>query len=667
MANRFSTPAQTEFINTYTPMPFEQMYKAGMGKLQKYEQGMANLQQIETNVESLQYASESKADSEYIEYANRTIEDITNKYAKLDVSDSFVNRKMQNEIDAKIDKDRISNIQQTAANYQIAQKGKAALKAKREWNPLLDKDPIAEWDSSKGVYQYQPSAYTVKEPILKGMFEQLSSSNYIATIREGYNQGRDMVGRIDADIRRVAEAQASHYANTPSGQDEIELYRLDPERTEEEINQSPSAIAEEIMLDYAEQYIRLQLLGYGRDNKNQGGGNGRDGEGIEVEKQVTEEVGDLSYRRLIKNLEELEESDDPYDMVRAEDARKRIGLIEQDKTKEYNVAFEDIKKETSKKLMDEGLVNTEQEAKELLDAFIEDRKGKKFKQSEVDAVKTIFNIVKKVSKTGVIDMSKITKSLGNNTSKRATHAILMKAVRDIDDAGNEQTSTTRSAIKKGLNVTYQQDVSLEPPMTYSKGMEFILSTDEEGKSIEIPALTPGIIQNAFRNPKDYDIVEIRQNRSGNKVGEERLYGYDPVDINVQIAQTKKNNYEPLLIVNAEDDTGDMVTVKLRLTNEKLRKAVVADKEAGGQPEAAFRIKYPQIEEMIDVTSFTEPENISLSEDKKDYVIIKRAKEGFGFETEVHLRDGSVDKNDNPIGSREELKDSIYKLLYKGSK
>lgn len=262
--NRMSVmdePAQTQFVNTYAPMPFDQILRAGQMKQQRYDKGMAAMQQLEAGVEGLKYIG-SGADKEYIAEVNEIVDDIVGQYSQKDLSDSFVLNEMMGKVDSKVDKGRISDIQESYEGAKAAQKIRNELKATGRYNPELDEDPMDTWDSQAGVYDYSPSAYIPKEKTLKPMFERLITPTLLGTIGDvtSPNVGMNLIGRTMEHVAEVSAANADEYASTPSGQDEIKLFKMKHPELAEELGDDV-AIAESIMNDYGTQYVNQRLSG----------------------------------------------------------------------------------------------------------------------------------------------------------------------------------------------------------------------------------------------------------------------------------------------------------------------------------------------------------------------------------------------------------------------
>ena len=150
-ANRYDTPARSEFINTYVPIPFEQMVAAGQVQQQRYDQAAGALDQKLAEVANLK-AMPNSVDEEYIYNLRRGFSDIAEEFAQKDFANPVIRRQLSSRIRGMVDPDRISKIQDTYAGWMARNKGVAELSSRGQYNELLEKyrDPAlkGKYDSS---------------------------------------------------------------------------------------------------------------------------------------------------------------------------------------------------------------------------------------------------------------------------------------------------------------------------------------------------------------------------------------------------------------------------------------------------------------------------------------------------------------------------------------
>lgn len=254
MANRFETPIDSQFVNTYVPIPFAEMMQAGQMKQQRYDAGAAAIDQSIQNVEMINAISNS-VDEQYKNQAIQSIYDIRDRYADKDLSDSFVTRQMNTELSKNVDKNRLQKIEASYSRYNAAQEAKRTLAMNNKWNPLLDKDPgqalgdYAGWDSRNGEYNYNPTAYVDKADLFNPYYKDLGSESMgVVTLSDGTRVLRE--GISDAKIKAVSNTAAQELASTPQGQQQVELYRMSNPTSE----LSDVQILQNQMYDYGKQF-----------------------------------------------------------------------------------------------------------------------------------------------------------------------------------------------------------------------------------------------------------------------------------------------------------------------------------------------------------------------------------------------------------------------------
>jgi len=99
--NRYDSPIDAQFANTYVPIPFEQMMQAGAMKQQRFDQTAAGMDQTVSGIESINTIPNS-VDEQKKNQAIRSIYSIRDKYAGKDLSDSIIVRQLNNEINSAV-------------------------------------------------------------------------------------------------------------------------------------------------------------------------------------------------------------------------------------------------------------------------------------------------------------------------------------------------------------------------------------------------------------------------------------------------------------------------------------------------------------------------------------------------------------------------------------
>lgn len=254
--NKYDRPIDSQFINTYVPIPFEQMVQAGALKQQRYDQTAAAIDASIAQAESIN-AAPGTQDAIERDLAVNKIHGIRDKYYSKDLSDPMVVRQLNNEIRSAVKPADIKKWETTFQSWQTQQKHKQQQIARGEYNPLIDEDPISGWDSSTmGTYNYLSPTYQGKEATLSQYFQGLSRhGRVLGTTPEGYTK----IGRTQEDINSILN-QANQYATTPGGQNEIKIFKKTNPELAAQLDTNDN-IARYIMNDYGQQFLYEELAG----------------------------------------------------------------------------------------------------------------------------------------------------------------------------------------------------------------------------------------------------------------------------------------------------------------------------------------------------------------------------------------------------------------------
>lgn len=222
--NRFETPIAAQFINTYVPIPFDQMLKAGQMKQDRYEKASAATDALVNRIEMIN-AIPNSPDDLYKKQAIDKMYEIRDKYVTKDLSDPFIQRDLSNDIRRNIDSDWIRKAESSYASWQQAQSGKRELAMNNKLNPLLDDDPATSWNSKEmGEYNYNPRAFVGTAELFDPYFSQISPNDVDIVNVDGVDVMRQFVA--DYQIKDVTDKAAQELESTPAGKDHIRLYRM---------------------------------------------------------------------------------------------------------------------------------------------------------------------------------------------------------------------------------------------------------------------------------------------------------------------------------------------------------------------------------------------------------------------------------------------------------
>jgi hypothetical protein len=213
--NRFDQPSQTQFVNTYTPIPFEQIAQAAMMRQNKYDVGQQQVLQQLSNIESMSGAT--PADKESLEAAKKHMLEVVDKYAIQDYSHPEVQRQIWKDVRSKVDPTTLSNIQKNVQSINEYKKLEAQLGTPQEF--LKDFSTYSSAES--GLFSGVPEKgydYRIKE---ETYFDDLKANKYLdpttGEIKEYIN---------DSQITRLAKAGKEDYARSAEGEQRIRAYRI---------------------------------------------------------------------------------------------------------------------------------------------------------------------------------------------------------------------------------------------------------------------------------------------------------------------------------------------------------------------------------------------------------------------------------------------------------
>ena len=236
--NLYDKPIGAQFIETYVPIPFEQIAQVGAEKQRRYDVGMQGLGQLQDTASQLKFIpgmGVDDSDEAYIRYTQKTVQDIANKYSKMDLSNSIVQQQMEREIRTKIDKPRIQRMQESQSTWEANQKLTAQLEAAGLYNPLLDLNPAKKGYSTEqsGLYQHITSSYRDPNPFMGQYFKDVEGSTLMTrdpvtgkSISLTGPEGQSYIGVDIPKIKQIANEQWQNFMDTPVGMAELKLFKI---------------------------------------------------------------------------------------------------------------------------------------------------------------------------------------------------------------------------------------------------------------------------------------------------------------------------------------------------------------------------------------------------------------------------------------------------------
>lgn len=218
--NRFDQPAQAKFINTYVPLPTEELKNAALARQAKHDENLARLDQTRAAADQLKYIPNSE-DQKYIHSVRSTMDQIADKYLDKDLSDPEIYRALRSDLRGSIDQSKVNDIQQSYLGWESNQKIAADLKRRGLYHEGLDMDParLSAYDTSQsGIYGYQQESLLDARKAAEQYFDDLKASSNI-----DWKNGIIQSGVYDSDIQRVTNEKIRDFMDTNEGRQVIQL------------------------------------------------------------------------------------------------------------------------------------------------------------------------------------------------------------------------------------------------------------------------------------------------------------------------------------------------------------------------------------------------------------------------------------------------------------
>jgi len=236
--NRYDQPIRGQaidtFIDTYSPIPFQEMMQVGMMKKQQEDQAYDLLSKTYEDTHNLKYISGSE-DEKYIKNeVLPAVDKLFEDYSNQELSDPVVMRKMRHDFNTKIDKNRIRDIQSSFEGWQNYLKDNAKLRMEGKASPFQENEAEG-WDTSKhGVFSKSPEAYNdpIKE-IRESLFAPIHDST-LKTVNLGEGNMEVMSGVNQKMIDDITIKNLPNYLRNNTGKNAIKEFRASTGLTEDQ-------------------------------------------------------------------------------------------------------------------------------------------------------------------------------------------------------------------------------------------------------------------------------------------------------------------------------------------------------------------------------------------------------------------------------------------------
>ena len=228
--NRYDTPAQLQFINTYVPIPFEQLYTLGKEANARVDKALEDFGKSMDKFGDFRSRSNKDMQTWYDETIGKQMPYIDQMAKNPDlIKDRAFRAQMQASIN-NVDRALLSKLKQNAAQFDEYKKMEQQLALAGKGNPLWHNRDFSNYDSTiQPLFDETPIPYMDINELSKPYMDQLKPG----FLRS--NGVYDYTGIAASDLERVANAHLTDIANTPQGQMHMQMFmRNNPDATPEQ-------------------------------------------------------------------------------------------------------------------------------------------------------------------------------------------------------------------------------------------------------------------------------------------------------------------------------------------------------------------------------------------------------------------------------------------------
>ena len=219
MVNRYDNPTQAEFINTYVPIPFEQLYTLGKQAKENVDKA---LKEYSTTLDKwADFQSPSAADTQayYAETYGRALPVAEELARNIDLIKTPEGRSKIYSVINNTDRAKLSMLRQSAEGLKERQKVNQRLMLEGKYNPEWHNVDFTNYNTlTSGIYNdVAPLAYKSVNDLVHPYVDNLKPSSM------GTENGYLIHGVSKDRTRSQVNAHLSEILNTPEAQKHIEL------------------------------------------------------------------------------------------------------------------------------------------------------------------------------------------------------------------------------------------------------------------------------------------------------------------------------------------------------------------------------------------------------------------------------------------------------------
>lgn len=272
--NRYDSPAEAQFIDTYVPIPFEKLYTLGKQAKEEVDKALADASAAFKEWGEFQSLSQKDIQTFYDETKGKALPVVNDLIKNPDKIKTVEGRMALQSVINNVDSAKLSALRQSAENMAAYDKLTKELMMKGLYNPDWHYRDFTNYDSTQGMFNETPIAYMDLNELSKPYMDQIEKG-YIETSPDGL---WDYYGNTREDIEAVANAHLTDMINTPQGQMHIKMYmQNNPNLTyEDAVNKFREAVVSSNMditrrpTRVANEYAKLAMANNYKNSKGSG-------------------------------------------------------------------------------------------------------------------------------------------------------------------------------------------------------------------------------------------------------------------------------------------------------------------------------------------------------------------------------------------------------------
>lgn len=211
--NRYDTPAQLQFINTYVPIPFEQLYTLGREANARVDKALEDFGKSMDKFGDFRSRSNKDMQTWYDETIGKQMPYIDQMAKNPDlIKDRAFRAQMQASIN-NVDRALLSKLKQNAAQFDEYKKMEQQLALAGKGNPLWHNRDFSNYDSTiQGLFDETPIPYSSVNDMIRPYVDNLKASDM------GVEGGYLYSGVSQERTRAQVDANLSEILSTPQAQ-----------------------------------------------------------------------------------------------------------------------------------------------------------------------------------------------------------------------------------------------------------------------------------------------------------------------------------------------------------------------------------------------------------------------------------------------------------------